>query len=160
MRNFVKIEDKSFVWTTDEDHTQIHIEQSNGYPLIYTPIYGTPTAAGNVTHLSEGPADLPKVVLRDVLVQVSDVELEARKSGSVAEDDISLPGVLRLLFLSQQQTTTSTTTRGKETKGGETSTLTSLHAQRKKRYLLHHHHHQQRYCTHVRMSNGKTMPDM
>lgn len=54
---------------------------------------------GIYTHLSEGTADLSEVVLGDILVQVSDVQLEACQCSGVAEDNVPLPGVLGLLFL-------------------------------------------------------------
>lgn len=56
------------------------------------------------SHLSEGAANLPEVILRDVLVQVPDVQLEACQGGGVPEDDIGLSrGVLGLLLLQSQR---------------------------------------------------------
>lgn len=53
-----------------------------------------------ISDLSEGAADLPEVILRDVLVQVPDVQLQACQGGSVAEDDVGLRRrVLGLLLL-------------------------------------------------------------
>lgn len=50
-------------------------------------------------YLAEGTADFSQIVLRDVLVQVSDVQLEAGQGRGVAENNVPLPRVLGLLFL-------------------------------------------------------------
>ena len=56
------------------------------------------------SHLSEGATNLPEVILRDILVQVPDVQLQASQSGGIAEDDIGLSrGVLGLLLLQSQR---------------------------------------------------------
>ena len=54
--------------------------------------------------LSEGAADLPEVILRDVLVEVADVQLQPCQGSGVAENYIGLSGrVLGLLLLRSEE---------------------------------------------------------
>lgn len=86
------------------DSTACAIEKSqNIRPRAITTTIAAATAAPH-SYLSEGPADLPEVVLRDVLVQVADVQFETRQGRRVAEDNVSSSGVLRLLLLSYNST--------------------------------------------------------
>lgn len=69
-------------------------------------LYPTLETDGGHAHLAEGTANLSEVVFRDVLVQVSDVQLQSGHGSSVPEDGLGLAvGVLRLLLLHRSNKT-------------------------------------------------------